>query len=80
MAAEMAAIPLRRGDAATAVVTGNFNRTKREEGKSTPHTHTMISMQEVRKMITNNSVRIMSITLLPSNQHKGVPHPHHGTP
>lgn len=36
MAAEMAAIPLRKRDADTAVVTGNFNRTKRGEGKSTP--------------------------------------------
>ena len=80
MAAEMAAIPLRKRDADTAVVTRNFNRTKRGEGKSTPHSPTMVRMKEARKMITNKRARGMSITLLPSNRHKGVPHPHHDTP
>jgi len=53
MAAEMAAIPFRKRDADTAVVTGNFNSTKRGEKISPPPRPTMVRMKEPKKMITN---------------------------
>ena len=54
MAAEIAAIPFRKSDADTAVVTGNFNRTKRGENISPPPRPTIVSMKEAKKMIANN--------------------------
>jgi hypothetical protein len=54
MAAEIAAIPFRKRDADTAVVTGNFNRIKRGENISPPPNPTMVRMKEARNMIVNN--------------------------
>jgi hypothetical protein len=65
----MAAIPLRKSDADTAVVTGNFNRTKSGEKTRPPPSPTMVRMKDARKMITNNKTRGMNMILLSSNQH-----------
>jgi len=54
MAAEMAAMPFRKRDADTAVVTGNSNRTKRGENISPPPNPTMVRIKEARNMIVNN--------------------------
>jgi hypothetical protein len=57
MAAEMAAIPFKKRDADTAVVTGNSNRTNRGEKISPPPNPTMVRIKEARKMITHNRTR-----------------------
>ena len=54
MAAEIAAIPFKKRDADTAVVTGNFSRIKRGEKISPPPNPTIVRMKEARKIIINN--------------------------
>jgi len=79
MAAEMAAIPLRKRDADTAVLTGNFNRTKRGEKISPPPSPTMVRMKEARKMISNRRAKGMKyyFSFFESTQECSAPSPWH---
>jgi len=55
MAAELAAIPLRKRDADTAVLMGNFRSTNRGEKISPPPSPTIVSTKEIKNISIRSS-------------------------
>ena len=77
MDAEKGAIPFKKRDADTAVVTGNLSKTKRGEKISPPPSPTMVRMKEAKKMTASSKARGIRIIFLSLNQHRDDPCLHH---
>jgi hypothetical protein len=63
MDAEKAAVPFKKRDADTAVVTGNLSKTRRGEKISPPPSPTIVRTKEARKMTASSKARGMGIIL-----------------
>jgi len=61
LAADMAAIPLRKSEAETAMDVEKFRRTKRGEKISPPPRPIMVRMREEKKIITRSKMRFIVV-------------------